>query len=131
MVPISWSRVRAAKLVLGSLLWLMVTLATATAGADVGVRVGPQAGVALGGDANPYVGLGFRLTTPSSPLTLQPTFEYVFVDDRTLYHVGGNLLYELPVAFRLKPYFGIGARFSAFALNQESTPGDGQGYRLA
>lgn len=130
MVPISWSRVRAVKLGLGSLLWLMVTLATATAGADVGVRVGPHGGVALGGDASPYVGLGFRLTAPSSPLTLQPTFEYVFVDDRTLYHVGGNLLYELPVAFRLKPYFGIGARFSAFALNQESDTGDGQGYRL-
>lgn len=84
------------------------------------MRVGPHGGVTLSGDADPYLGLGLRLTAPSSPLTLQPTFDYVFEEDRRLYHVGANLLYELPVAFRLKPYFGIGARFSSFALNEES-----------
>ena len=130
MVPVSWSRVRAPKLALCSLLWLLVTLAAAHARADVGVRVGPHGGVAVSHDTDPYVGFGLRLTAPSSPLTLQPTFDYVFEEDRTLYHLGGNLLYELPVAFRLKPYFGVGARFSAFALDQESATVDSEGYRL-
>ncbi|MDF3069023.1 MAG: hypothetical protein K0R38_4624 [Polyangiaceae bacterium] len=94
------------------------------------MRVGPQGGVAFSDDADPYVGLALRLTAPSSPLTLQPTFDYVFDETRTLYHAGGNLLYELPVAFRLKPYLGVGARFSAFALNQESATIDSEGYRL-
>jgi hypothetical protein len=74
--------------------------------------------------------LGLRLTAPSSPLTIQPTFDYVFDENQTLYHVGGNVLYELPIAFRLKPYFGVGASYSAFALNRESMTTDSQGYRL-
>jgi opacity protein-like surface antigen len=130
VVPVSWSSVRASTLVLCSLFCLIISLAAARASADVGARVGPHGGVALSDDVDPYVGLGLRLTAPSSPLTLQPTFDYVFDEDRTLYHVGGNLLYELPVAFRLKPYFGIGARFSAFALKQESATVDSEGYRL-
>jgi len=64
--------------------------------------------------------VGLRLTAPTSPLTIQPTFHYVFDENQTLFHVSGNVLYELPLAFRLKPYFGIGVSFSAFALNESS-----------
>jgi opacity protein-like surface antigen len=115
---------------LGWLVWLAITLAPGLARADVGMRVGPQAGAALSDDVDPYVGLSLRLTAPSSPLTLQPSFEYVFDENQTLYHVGANVLYELPTAFRLRPYLGVGAAFSAFALNQEGMSGDSQGYRL-
>jgi hypothetical protein len=112
-------------------LLLVTTLASAGARADVGVQVGPHAGVALSEDVDPYVGLGLRLTASSSPLTIQPTFHYVFDENQTLYHIGANVLYELPIAFRLKPYFGIGATFSAFAVNQPSmTTTDDEGYRL-
>jgi opacity protein-like surface antigen len=92
--------------------------------------VGPHAGVALGDRANPYVGLGLRLTAPTSPLTLQPTFEYVFDENQTLYHVGTNVLYELPTDFPVRPYLGVGASFPAFALNHEGMTGDSQGFRL-
>lgn len=54
-----------------------------------------RGGVALSSDADPYVGLGLRLTASTSPLTLQPTFDYVFDEDQTLYHIGGNLLLEV------------------------------------
>jgi opacity protein-like surface antigen len=108
----------------------VVALASGEARAGVGVQLGPQAGITLTNDVDPYVGFGLRLSAPSSPLMLQPTFHYVFDENQTLYHVGGNLLYELPIAFRLKPYLGVGAAFSSFALNQESTDGDGQGNRL-
>jgi opacity protein-like surface antigen len=99
---------------------LATALAPAGARADVGVQVGPHAGVAFSSDVDPYVGVGLRLTAPSSPLTIQPTFHYVFDENQTLFHVSGNVLYELPVDFRLKPYFGIGVSFSAFALNESS-----------
>lgn len=114
------------------LLLLVNVLAPAGARADVGVRLGPHAGVALGNDdVQPYVGLGFRLTAPTSPLTIQPTFHYVFDEDQTLYHIGGSVLYEPPIAFRLKPYFGVGATFSAFALKEPSMlVTDDEGYRL-
>jgi outer membrane protein W len=113
---------------------LLVTgLASGAAQADVGVQVGPHAGVALSSDVDPYVGLDLRLTAPSTPLTIQPTFDYVFDENQTLYHIGGNLLYEVPVAFRLKPYFGVGMNYSTFALNKTSGPsmtGDDEGHRL-
>ena len=109
---------------------LILTLASGPAGADTGLRLGPHAGVALGDGADPYVGLGLRLTASSSPLTIQPSFAYVFDENRTLYHVGGNVLYEVPVAFRLEPYFGLGANLSAFKLNRESATTDSEGYRL-
>lgn len=118
------------KLLLCGVWGLVVSLASGEARADLGVAVGPYGGAALGDDVNPYAGFGLRLTASSSPLTIQPAFDYVFIEDRTLYHIAGNVSYELPVTFRLKPYFGIGANLSAFALNEESTTADSEGYRL-
>jgi len=127
------------KVLLSWLAWLATSLAAGAARADVGVTVGPHAGVAFSNDVNPYVGLDVRLTVPSSPLTLQPTFDYVFDENQTLYHVSGNLLYEVPVAFRLKPYFGVGVSYSTFALNLAGGPSmsgedlgtaDDEGHRL-
>jgi opacity protein-like surface antigen len=121
------------------LVFVATSLTSKVARADVGVRVGPHAGVALSGDADSVVGLGLRLTASSSPLTIQPTFDYVFDEGQTLYHVGGNVLYELPVDFRLKPYFGVGASYSSFALDEPTAPtmggddegaGDDEGNRL-
>ncbi len=109
---------------------LILTLAPGPARADTGVQLGPHAGVALGEDADPYLGLGLRLTASSSPLAIQPSFSYVFDENQTLYHVAGNDSYEVPVAFRLKPYFGVGANLSAFKLNRESATVDSEGYRL-
>lgn len=109
---------------------LILTLATVRTRADTGVRLGPHAGVVLGNDAGPYAGLGLGLTASSSPLTIQPSFSYVFDEDQTLYHVAGNVLYEVPVTFRLEPYFGVGANLSAFKLNRESATVDSEGYRL-
>jgi opacity protein-like surface antigen len=118
---------------------LVTSLATGAAQADVGVAVGPHAGMAFSGKVDPYVGLDLRLTAPSSPLTVQPTFDYVFDENQTLYHVALNLIYELPLAFRLKPYFGVGMNYSTFALNKTSAPlmagdddgaGDDEGHRL-
>jgi opacity protein-like surface antigen len=128
------------KLLFGWVVVLLVAgLLSGAARADVGVQIGPHGGVALSGDADPYVGMGLRLTAPSSPLTIQPTFDYIFDENQTLYHVRANLLYEVPVAFRLKPYFGVGMIYSTFVLNQPSAPsmtsgneesGDDEGHRL-
>jgi hypothetical protein len=109
---------------------LIVLLASALARADVGLRVAPHAGVAVSNDVDPSVGLGARLTASTSPLTIQPAFDYVFDENQTLYHVSCNVSYELPVTFPLKPYLGLGANFSAFVLNRESMTVDSEGYRL-
>lgn len=91
---------------LAILVWLASTLAAGVVRADVGGRIGPHAGVALDSDADPYVGLGLRLTAPSSPLTIQPAFAYVFDENQTLYHVSGNVLYEVPRRLRVRAFIG-------------------------
>ncbi|RYZ01428.1 MAG: hypothetical protein EOO73_35615 [Myxococcales bacterium] len=132
-------RIILARVLCGWAALLVESLAPGAAQAAVGVQVGPRAGVALTGDADLYVGVDLRLTAPSSPFTIQPTFDYVFDENQTLYHVGGNLLYEVPVGFRLKPYLGVGMNYSTFALNEvpgpttsENEPArtDDEGHRL-
>ncbi|WP_018626305.1 outer membrane beta-barrel protein [Niabella aurantiaca] len=100
--------------------------------ADIGVQVGPQAGVSLSKNNNAYVGLSLRLTSSGSPLTIQPTFQYVFAENQTLYHLGINLLYEFPFTSRIKPYLGTGVNLSSFKLKAPPTNLniDDQGSRL-
>jgi opacity protein-like surface antigen len=107
----------------------------APARADVGVRIGPRGGLQLRGDSDQFVGADLRLTFSLSPLTLNPTFDYYFDEDRTLFQIGLNVLYALPVSASIKPYGGLGVGLTAFAYDEEGmmTPGsqsDSQGSRV-
>ena len=107
----------------------------APARADVGVRIGPRGGLQLRGDTDPFVGADLRLTFSLSPLTLNPTFDYYFDEDRTLFQVGLNALYTLPVSGPVKPYAGIGIGLTAFAYDEKGmmnggSQRDGQGSRV-
>jgi opacity protein-like surface antigen len=107
----------------------------ATARADVGVRIGPRGGVQLRGDTDPFVGADLRLTFSLSPLTLNPTFDYHFDEDRTLFQVGVNALYALPVSVPFQPYAGVGIALTAFAYDEKGmmngdSPRDSQGSRV-
>jgi hypothetical protein len=108
----------------------------APARADVGVRLGPRGGLQLRGDTDPFVGADIRLTFSMSPLTLNPTFDYYFDEDRTLFQVGVNAFYALPVSTSVKPYAGLGIGLTAYAYDEEGmmmTGGarrDSQGLRV-
>ena len=90
----------------------------APARADVGVSLGPRGGLQLRGDTDPFVGADLRLTFSLSPLTLNPTFDYYFDEDRTLFQIGVNALYALPVSASIKPYAGAGIGLTAFAYDE-------------
>ena len=98
--------------------------------ADVGAQLGAHGGVELGGKVAPYLGGDVRLSVPTSPLLLQPTFDYVFDDERTLYHIGANALYELKIHSLLQPYLGVGVSVSSFRLRSHSPNVDDQGNRV-
>jgi opacity protein-like surface antigen len=111
---------------------LVVALVTAgdLARADVGVDVGPRGGVAYRGDADAHVGVEARLSFPTSPLTIQPTFDYVLEEDQSLYQVGANALYGIPVGGLVQPYVGIGFTLNVFKLSEPSPNVDDEGNRL-
>jgi hypothetical protein len=115
--------------------WPFVVVAVASASgparADPAVRVGSRGGVELRDHADAYVGVDLRLSFPLSPLTINPTFDYVFDNKRTLYELSVNALYHLPVPLRrVDPYVGIGANVTSFSF-KANTPGvDDNGNRL-
>jgi len=86
--------------------------------AEAGVSLGPRGGLQLRGDTDPFAGAELRLTFSLSPLTLNPTFDYYFDEDRTLFQFGVNALYVLPVSASVKPYAGVGIGLTAFAYDE-------------
>jgi hypothetical protein len=91
--------------------------------ADTGVQVGVHSGIQLLDDDELRHGnalslgaearLGFEL----SPLIVALTFDHFFVEDLTLFQVGANALYDLPIGRSfLYPYLGVGVGLTRFAL---------------
>jgi hypothetical protein len=110
---------------------LPITMMAGLARADPAVRIGARGGVELRDRADPYAGVDLRLAFPLTPLTINPTFDYVFDPGETLYEVSVNALYFLPVpSTRVEPYLGIGVSFTSFKLNNPSIEVDDEGSRL-
>ncbi len=112
-----------------------------TARADTGIQVGARTGVQLLDDDELRnerafsIGAEARFGFELSPLIVDLTFDHFFIEDRTLFQVGANALYDLPVGLAfLYPYLGVGVGATHFALPEASGPpvmgGDSNGTRL-
>jgi opacity protein-like surface antigen len=109
-----------------SLALIVVGFATMVAPAvraDTGVQVGVRSGIqllddhALRNENAASVGAEARLSFELSPLIVALTFDHFFVSDRTLFQVGANALYDLPIHHPfLYPYVGAGIALTRFAL---------------
>jgi hypothetical protein len=103
-----------------------VAAAAPTARADTGVQLGARGGIQLldnelrHGSA-PSVGAEARFGFVLSPLVVALSFDHFFVADRTLYQVGANALYDLPIAHSfLHPYAGVGLGVTGFAVPEDA-----------
>jgi hypothetical protein len=104
----------------------IVGLASAVAPAvraDTGVQVGARSGIqllddgALRNENALSVGAEARLSFELSPLIVALSFDHFFVKDRTLFQVGADALYDLPLGHSfLYPYVGAGVGVTRFAL---------------
>jgi len=98
---------------------------------DIGIRGGVRGGAELHADMDPAIGTDLRLSFPLSPLTINPIFDYYVDEDRTLYQIGVNALYYLPVPTRVfDPYLGVGVALTAFAYERGVETTDDNGSRL-
>jgi len=104
---------------------ILVGLAAASpvARADTGVQIGVRSGIqlldddALGNQNALSLGAESRLSFQLSPLIVALTIDHFFVEDRTLFQIGANALYDLPVRHSfLYPYLGAGVGLTRFAL---------------
>jgi hypothetical protein len=91
--------------------------------ADTGVQLGVRSGIqlldddALRDENALSVGAEARFSFELSPLIVALTFDHFFVKDRTLFQVGANALYDLPLGHSfLYPYLGAGVGLTRFAL---------------
>ena len=72
---------------------------------------------------DPYVGADLRFSFSRSPLTINPTFDYVFDEKMTLYRLSVNALYYLPFSLgRVDPYAGIGVNVTSFSFKEKAPP---------
>jgi len=113
--------------------WLLAAagLAAGPVRAAPAIRIGAQGGVELREQADPFVGVDVRLSFPLSPLTLNPTFDYVFDAKRSVYETSVNALFHLPFPFpRAAPYVGIGASLTMFSYKEATPDVDSHGSRL-
>lgn len=119
----------------------LASVVASAAHADTGVQVGARSGIQLLDDAelrsgNAFsLGLEARFSFELSPLIVELTFDNFFVEDRTLFQVGANALYDLPVGLSfLFPYVGVGVGATRFAMPETAGPpvmgGDSNGARL-
>lgn len=123
-------------------MFALASAAGSAAHADTGVQVGARTGIQLLDDdelrsENAFsIGLEARFSFELSPLIVGLTFDHFFVEDRTLFQVGANALYDLPVGLSfLYPYVGVGVGATGFALPETAGPpvmggGDSNGTRL-
>jgi hypothetical protein len=112
-------------------LLLMFVVVSKPARADPGIRLGARGGVELRKDVDPAAGVDLRLSFPLSPLTINPTFDYVVDQKLTVYELSVNALYYLPVPIqRLDPYVGIGANVTRFSYKETTAGVDNSGNRL-
>jgi hypothetical protein len=115
-----------------SLALVMFVLASAVgsaARADTGLQLGARTGIQLLDDddlrhANAFsIGAEARFSFELSPLIVGLTFDHFFVEDRTLFQVGANALYDLPLGLSfLYPYLGVGVGVTSFALPETAGP---------
>jgi hypothetical protein len=110
------------------------TAVAPAAQADTGTQVGVRGGVQLLDDEALHhqnalsLGAEARLSFALSPLIIALSFDYFFVQDRTLFQVGANALYDLPVAHSfLYPYVGAGLGVTRFALPETGPVPDPEG----
>jgi hypothetical protein len=109
--------------------------------ADTGVQLGARGGVQLLDDdalrhqGAPFAGAEARFSFELSPLIVALSFDHFFVEDRTLFQVGANALYDLPIGHAfLYPYAGAGVGVTRFALPEmagaASSNADSNGTRM-
>jgi hypothetical protein len=111
---------------------LAVAVGPTLAGADAGVQVGARSGVEMLDESALFIGGDLRLSFELSPLTVSLTADHFFVaDGETLFHVGANALYDLPLPTSfLYPYAGAGMGVTRFGFPDMPGVEDGNGMRI-
>lgn len=74
------------------------------------VTVGPRIGLDAGDIGEPFVGLDVRIGLSTSPIAINPTFDYYFTDDPlTFWSLSANVLYRFGIDNQVfTPYSGAG-----------------------
>lgn len=99
--------------------------------ADVVFRGGPRIGLEFHDDADLVMGADVRFSFSRSPLTINPIFDYYVDEDRTLFQLGLNALYHVPIPTELfSPYAGVGVGVTAFSYRDDVPTDDDNGSRV-
>lgn len=89
--------------------FLAVSLPTEANG-QTQISAGPRVGIDAGDIEEPFVGADVRVRLPTSPVTINPTFDFYFTDDPlTFWSLSTNALYRFGTQNQVfTPYSGAG-----------------------
>lgn len=95
--------------IIATLAFLAGSLPTEATG-QTQTSVGARIGVDAGDIEEPFVGADVRVRLPTSPITINPTFDYYFTDDPvTFWSLSANGLYRFGTQNQVfTPYSGVG-----------------------
>ncbi|MES3628950.1 MAG: hypothetical protein PPP56_02165 [Longimonas sp.] len=107
---------------------LLCTALPQNADAQVGLAFGPRVSVDVGDDINGddatlALGADLRISSVALPFTLNPTYDYYFIDsDVSFSTLNVNLLFPFGIDNRVfTPYSGLGAGFSFISNGDTQT----------
>jgi len=99
------------RLALAFALIFSLTLVTAPTDADAQTvfELGPRIGIDVGDVEEVFIGADFRITSPGLPIVINPTFDFYFVEDITVWNLSGNALFQFGIDNEVfNPYAGAG-----------------------
>lgn len=90
-------------------LLLAVSLPTEVVG-QTSIQIGPRVGIDAGDIEEPFIGADVRIGLPMSRISINPTFDFYFVDDPlTFWSLSTNGLYRFGINNQaFTPYSGLG-----------------------
>ncbi|MFP4227986.1 MAG: hypothetical protein ACLFTE_04065 [Salinivenus sp.] len=93
-----------------SAVFFLVLMLPTNAEAQTEVAVGPRIGIDVGDVEEVFIGADARITSPSLPVVVNPTFDYYFTPDGfTFWGLSGNALYPFGIDNQqFTPYAGGG-----------------------
>lgn len=93
-----------------SFVLFLVLMLPISANAQTEVALGPRVGIDVGDVEEVFIGADARISSPSLPVVVNPTFDYYFTSgDLTFWGLSGNALYQFGVDNQeFTPYAGGG-----------------------
>lgn len=108
-------------LILSALALIFICVPSSAVG-QTSISVGPRLGIDFGDIEEAFIGADVRITSPSLPVVVNPTFDFYFTSDPlTFWGLSANALYPISTENEsFAPYAGAGLGIYRFSIEEQT-----------